>query len=84
MSEYDVVALGNALVDTEFQVSDAFLAEQGIEKGVMTLVDRELQLKLLEALYQHCDLRKRAGFCGKLYGDSGTVWQQSILLLQGG
>lgn len=61
MSEYDVVALGNALVDKEFQVSEAFLAGQGIEKGVMTLVDREAQLKLLEALYQHCDLRKRAG-----------------------
>lgn len=61
MSEYDVVALGNALVDKEFQVSDAFLAQQGIEKGVMTLVDRETQLKLLQALYQHCDLRKRAG-----------------------
>ncbi|WP_099034661.1 adenosine kinase [Lacimicrobium alkaliphilum] len=61
MSEYDVVALGNALVDKEFLVSEAFLAEQGIEKGVMTLVDRDEQLKLLENLYQHCDLRKRAG-----------------------
>lgn len=61
MSEFDVVALGNALVDKEFQVSESFLAQQGIEKGVMTLVDRDEQLKLLENLYQHYDMRKRAG-----------------------
>ncbi|WP_088330495.1 adenosine kinase [Lacimicrobium sp. SS2-24] len=61
MSDYDVVALGNALVDKEFQVSEAFLKEQGIEKGVMTLIDRHTQLALLENLYQHCDLRNRAG-----------------------
>lgn len=34
-----VVAVGNALVDVLSQVDDAFVQEQQIEKGVMTLVD---------------------------------------------
>ena len=36
---YDVYGLGNALVDMEYRVDDAFLAKHGIAKGQMTLVD---------------------------------------------
>ena len=36
---YDVVGIGNALVDVLARVEDAFLAENGIEKGIMTLID---------------------------------------------
>lgn len=62
MATYDVVALGNALVDKEFEVTPDFLASQNIEKGVMTLIEKDVHLSLLEALSEHCDLRKRA--CG--------------------
>ena len=48
--QYDVYASGNALVDTEIEVSDAFLARMEIGKGMMTLVDKPRQLSLLEAL----------------------------------
>ena len=41
MTKYDVYGIGNALVDTEFEVTDHFLKEQSIEKGCMTLLDRK-------------------------------------------
>ena len=48
----DVYGVGNALVDIQHTVSTAFLAQLGIEKGVMTLIDEERQQQLLEALEQ--------------------------------
>ncbi len=36
---YQVVGIGNALVDVLAPVKDAFLAEAGVEKGIMTLID---------------------------------------------
>ncbi len=50
MKKYHVYAIGNALVDMEFTVDDEFLAEHKIDKGVMTLVDEELQHRLYNAL----------------------------------
>ena len=41
MKMYDVYGIGNALVDTEFEVSEDFLKEQKIEKGCMSLLDSE-------------------------------------------
>lgn len=46
----DIYAIGNALVDLEYRVEDAFLATHGIEKGIMTLADAEAQGRLLAAL----------------------------------
>jgi len=50
MSKYDVYGLGNALVDMEFEISDQFLQENTIDKGVMTLVDENQQHELIEQL----------------------------------
>ncbi len=50
MSKYDVYGLGNALVDMEFEISDQFLQENEIDKGVMTLVDENQQHELIEQL----------------------------------
>lgn len=50
MKKYHVYAIGNALVDMEFTVTDDFLAEHKIDKGVMTLVDEDLQHRLYNAL----------------------------------
>jgi sugar/nucleoside kinase (ribokinase family) len=44
---YDVCAIGNAIVDVISPASDAFIAEQGLERGAMTLIDEALG----EALY---------------------------------
>src|SRR5690625_1246754 len=46
--KYNVYGIGNALVDMEFEVTDAFLEKHGVEKGVMTLVDEETQSKLVK------------------------------------
>ncbi|MGL5076070.1 MAG: adenosine kinase, partial [Waterburya sp.] len=40
MTKYDVYALGNALLDIEFEVSPETLENLGIDKGVMTLLDQ--------------------------------------------
>lgn len=47
---YDVYAIGNALVDTEVEVSDALLAQLGVEKGLMTLVDEARQAEISAGL----------------------------------
>jgi sugar/nucleoside kinase (ribokinase family) len=39
MSQYDVLCIGNAIVDIIAQCDDAFLLENGIIKGAMNLID---------------------------------------------
>lgn len=58
--KYDVFGIGNALVDKEFEVTDAFLAGQDIQKGMMTLIDQAKQQALLSALTETFGLKKRA------------------------
>ncbi len=48
--KYDVTAIGNALVDYEYRVSEIFFNEHNIEKGVMTLVEEARQKELFSAL----------------------------------
>ena len=60
MTKYDVYALGNALLDIEFEVSTQILQTLGIEKGVMTLLDEAAQDKIISNLAQYD--RKRS--CG--------------------
>ncbi len=50
MKRYKVYGIGAALVDTEIRVDDGQLAALGVEKGLMTLVDRDRRGELLEAL----------------------------------
>ena len=51
MSHYDLYAIGNALVDTEYEVSDAQLGAMGVEKRHMTLIDTERRAALLGQLH---------------------------------
>jgi len=53
MNKYNVYAIGNALVDMEFAIDDEFLNKMNIDKGVMTLVDKDQQQALYEALAGH-------------------------------
>ena len=48
--KYDVYAIGNALVDMEYEVHDEFFNKHKIDKGLMTLVDEDRQNYLLGAL----------------------------------
>lgn len=60
MASYDVYGMGAALVDTEIEVDDAFLARAAIDKGVMTLVDEARQHELLGLLESHLVHSRRA------------------------
>ncbi len=46
----DVVGVGNAIVDVIANVSEEFLAEQGVVKGAMTLIDTERASSLYAAM----------------------------------
>ncbi|MCF6190091.1 MAG: adenosine kinase [Cocleimonas sp.] len=59
--KYHVYGIGNALVDKEFEVSDQFLAYNGIEKGLMTLIEQDQLVSLLTNLNEKFGLKKRAG-----------------------
>ncbi|MFT5658242.1 MAG: sugar/nucleoside kinase (ribokinase family) [Gammaproteobacteria bacterium] len=50
MKNYDVYAIGNALVDIEYHASNEKLTELDIEKGVMTLIDEDQQNSLINHL----------------------------------
>lgn len=41
MNNYDVIGIGNAIVDVIAHAEDTFLDHMGIEKGIMQLVERE-------------------------------------------
>mgnify|MGYP000088390139 CR=1 FL=1 len=60
MKQFDIYGLGAALVDTEIEVDDDFLAEHDIEKGLMTLVDARRQHELMTILDKHLVHSKRA------------------------
>ncbi len=59
--KYHVYAIGNALVDKEFEVTDDFLKSRNIEKGMMSLLDEEAHIDLLQTLKDTFGLKKRAG-----------------------
>jgi sugar/nucleoside kinase (ribokinase family) len=61
MTKYDVYALGNALLDIEFEVSPATLEELRIDKGVMTLLDQDAQDKIISNLAAYDQKRSCGG-----------------------
>ena len=61
MAKYDVYGIGNALVDMEYEVEVADLEALGIDKGVMTLVDEEHQLRMMNHLAAHPHQRGSGG-----------------------
>ena len=50
MKKYQVVGIGNAVVDVITQSTDSFLAEMGIEKGIMQLVETQRSEELFSAM----------------------------------
>ena len=46
MKRFQVVGIGNAMVDVLAEASDGFLAENGIEKGIMQLIDSDRAVEL--------------------------------------
>ena len=57
-AQFDVTAIGNAIVDVIAQADDAFLDKHKLPKGAMNLIDTETA----ERLYG--DMDDRRGLCG--------------------
>ncbi|MDY6486139.1 adenosine kinase [Acinetobacter faecalis] len=66
MATVDLFAIGNALIDQEFKVSDDFLIQQNLQKGTMQLTDGETQ----ENLYNN--LLKTQSYKGQASGGSAA------------
>jgi sugar/nucleoside kinase (ribokinase family) len=60
MATVDLFAIGNALIDQEFKVSDQFLLEQNLQKGTMQLTDGETQATLFQNLQASQDYKGQA------------------------
>ncbi len=90
----DVVAIGNAIVDVLSHAEDAFLDANGLDKGIMSLVDAERAEKLYGAMGPAVEisggaaantaagvasLGGRAGFIGKVSNDQlGGIFRHDI------
>ena len=46
----DIVAIGNAIVDVIAQADEAFLGRNGLDKGVMTLIDADRARTLYDVM----------------------------------
>ncbi|MDD2882901.1 MAG: adenosine kinase [Rhodoferax sp.] len=61
---YHLYAIGNALVDSEYEVSDAQLQVAGVEKRHMTLIDAERRTELLKHVQAAKSHRTGGGSAG--------------------
>ncbi len=93
----DVVAIGNAIVDVIATVDDGFLAANGVEKGIMTLVDQDRSAALYDAMPAGREISggsaantaaglgaigARTGFIGKVRDDQlGRIFRHDIRAL---
>ena len=50
MKHFQVVGIGNAMVDILARAEDAFLADNGVEKGIMQLIDMDRAVKLYDRI----------------------------------
>lgn len=64
MTPYDLYAIGNALVDSEYEVTDAQLQTMGVDKRHMTLIDATRRTDLLHHLAGHTGRRTGGGSAG--------------------
>ncbi|MDH3264998.1 MAG: adenosine kinase [Paracoccaceae bacterium] len=55
MKKYQVVGIGNAIVDVLAQTEEAFLDDMGIRKGIMQLVERERAETLYDAMRERTE-----------------------------
>jgi sugar/nucleoside kinase (ribokinase family) len=63
---FDVYGIGNALVDIVTEVDIDFFKRNGVEKGLMTLVDEKRQHELMKAI----DMKRSKMACGGSAGNT--------------
>jgi sugar/nucleoside kinase (ribokinase family) len=93
-TQFDVVAMGNAMVDVIADVDDAFVAAHGLNRGAMTLIDADRAEELYAAMPPAIEisggsagntiagvasLGGRAAYIGKVADDQlGRVFRHDI------
>ncbi len=96
-TRYDVVGIGNAIVDVLAHAEDAFLQEHGLAKGTMTLIDAETADRVYASMGPAVEcsggsaantiaalasLGGRAAFVGKVRDDQlGAIFRHDIQTL---
>ncbi len=91
---YDVIGVGNAIVDVIAPCDEAFLKDQGIEKGAMTLIDEARASELYAAMAPGkevsggsaantlagiASLGARGAYIGKVAGDGlGGIFRHDL------
>ena len=50
IKEFDVVGIGNAIVDVLYHSEDSFLEKHGLKKGSMSIIDSETATRLYNFL----------------------------------
>ena len=73
MEKYDVLGIGNSLLDITLEVDESVLKELGLKKGEMILIDKDKNKYLLEKLKAHSCKTSPGGSC------SNTIAGISIL-----
>lgn len=93
-TQYDVVGVGNAIVDVITHAGEDFLADHGLAKGAMTLIDADRAVALYKAMGPGAEssggsaantvagvasFGGRAGFIGKVRNDQlGDIFGHDI------
>ena len=61
MKKYDIYGIGNALVDTEYEIAESFISKSGLGKGLMTLVDVDERHRIIQLLAEEYSVNNQCG-----------------------
>lgn len=78
MADYDLVGIGNALVDVLAPVDDSFLEEHALEKGAMTLVDTDRATALYDKMPPAQEVS--GGSCGNTMAGFASLGGQGAFI----
>ncbi|GAA0478980.1 adenosine kinase [Parasphingorhabdus litoris] len=79
-ARYDIVAVGNAIVDVIAQADDAFLEEEQLTKGSMTLIDAERATQLYRDMGVAREISGGSG--SNTLAGASTLGRQCALIAQ--
>ncbi len=80
MKKYDVIGIGNPLLDLIVSVDDNFLNEVGFDKGSMNLVDKQKSKQILEKLDNHKIITSPGGSSANTVSGVGILGGRSMFM----
>ncbi len=82
MATFDVLCIGNAIVDVLSRTDDAFLETNGIVKGAMNLIDAD-RAELLYGRLTGPATEMSGGSAGNTAAGIASIWRMSAAGLHG-